>query len=104
MPSGATEVFADDVAFAMSASGDGGPGGCPYQGSGGMPPLGEGGTKIGCVGICASGAGGKPGESGGLCDGSLTSGKADDCIVWSTSSISVSGVVAGTGGCGGCCC
>ena len=29
VPSGATEIFVDDVAFAISASGDGGPGGCP---------------------------------------------------------------------------
>ena len=59
VPSGAIEVFADDVDFAISASGDGGPGGCPcpgssisasgdggpggcpYLGSGGIPPLGE---------------------------------------------------------------
>ena len=81
VPSGAIEVFADVVAFVMSASGDGGPGGCPSPGSGVIPLLGEGGMKIGCVGICAFGAEGLPGESGGLGNGRLTSGKADDCIV-----------------------
>ncbi len=99
-------MFAEDVAFVMSASGDGGPGGLPLLGCVMIPPFGEGGTKIGCVGICAFGAGGLKGESGGLGNGWLTSGKADDCIVWSTSGMSLSAVVGegteGVGGCGGC--
>ena len=79
-PFGAIAVLADELV--MSASGDGGPGGCPSFGLCVMPPFGEGGTKIGCVGICAFGAGGlPPGESDGPDNGKLTSGRADDCIV-----------------------
>ena len=76
---GAAAVLADE--FVMSALGDGGPGGCPSSGLCVLPPCGEGGAKIGCVGICTFGAGGlPPGEFGGLDNGRL-SGRADDCIV-----------------------